>query len=153
MKAFRGKVAVEGMVDGMALVSRFPLSFLGGVNPATGQIIDHESDVFGEFVTGKILIYPTGKGSTVGSYVIYGMKKVGTAPAAMVLVKPDPVTTIGCVISGIPMLHSVEAAVLSIKQGSRVRVSKDVLEVLSNEARSLPLGLFALLVPLCLCCS
>lgn len=153
MKAFRGKVAVEGMVDGTALVSRFPLSFLGGVNPATGQIIDHESDVFGEFVTGKILIYPTGKGSTVGSYVIYGMKKVGTAPAAMVLVKPDPVTTIGCVISAIPMLHSVDAAVLSIKQGSRVRVSKDVLEILSNEARSLPPGLFALLAPLCLCCS
>lgn len=67
-----GKVVVEGEV----IVSRKPLSFLGGVDPETGTITDPESDIKGESITGKILVFPKGKGSTVGSYILYALSKM-----------------------------------------------------------------------------
>ncbi len=78
---------------------------------------------------GKILIYPTGKGSTVGSYVIYGMKKMGTAPAAIIMREADTVTIIGCVLAGIPLVHRVRPDPLEIKAGSLIKVADGIIEV------------------------
>ncbi|MFP3219734.1 MAG: DUF126 domain-containing protein [Candidatus Marsarchaeota archaeon] len=130
-----GKPVVSGDVTGEALVSARPISFLGGVEPSSGKVVDPNSDVKGEVVTGKVLIYPTGKGSTVGSYVIYAMKKMGTAPAAMLLKEADTVTIIGCVLAGIPLVHGFRDELLTIRKGAIVRVNGGMVEV--GESRAL----------------
>ncbi|MFQ1021214.1 aconitase X [Tardisphaera saccharovorans] len=129
LTTYIGKAVVAGTASGEAIVSYKPLSFLGGINPSTGIVIDEESELKGESVKGKVLVYPTGKGSTVGSYIIYAMKKMGTSPAAIIMREADTVTIIGCVLAGIPLVHRVNPDPLEIKAGSMVRVADGTIEV------------------------
>jgi predicted aconitase with swiveling domain len=126
---YSGKAIVKGNASGEALVSLKPISFLGGIDPSTGIIKDEASELKGQTVKGRILIYPTGKGSTVGSYVIYGMKKMGTAPAAIIMREADTVTIVGCVLAEIPLVHRVRPDPLQIRNGSRVSVTYDQINV------------------------
>lgn len=104
MLKFKGRVLVEGIAKGEVLVSKDPISFLGDIDPETGNITRRDSDIQGLTVKDKILIFPHGKGSTVGSYIIYRLKKRGCAPKAILNLRSDLVTIIGCVISEIPLL-------------------------------------------------
>lgn len=113
----------HGSVEGVLMISKRPVSFLGGVNTDDGRIIDPESDRQGESFAGKILAFPHGKGSTVGSYVIYQLKKSGTAPLAIVNQKADPIVATGAIIAEIPMIHEVPMGVLA--DGDRARVNAD----------------------------
>jgi len=61
-----------------------PISFYGGVDPNTGVVLEKGHELQGQSIAGKVLVFPQGKGSTVGSYTLYRMKKNGTAPAAMI---------------------------------------------------------------------
>ena len=65
----------KGKNNGKTLVTKDPISFLGGVDPKTGIVIDKKHELFNQCITDKILVIPSGKGSTVGSYVIYQMIK------------------------------------------------------------------------------
>jgi predicted aconitase with swiveling domain len=88
--------------------------------------------VEGECITGKVFVFPTGKGSTVGSYVIYRMSKLGTAPAALVNSETEAIIATGCVISGIPLVDKLDPDPLTeIKSGDLLKVSADegVVEV------------------------
>lgn len=119
----RGRPIVEGYALGPALVTSEPISFLGGVDPETGIIIEKGHELEGESVSGKILVFPHGKGSTVGSYVIYRLSVGGKAPRAMVNIKTDPVVVAGCVISEIPLVDSPDRDPLEvIRTGDRVFV-------------------------------
>ncbi|MEM2982867.1 MAG: DUF126 domain-containing protein, partial [Candidatus Bathyarchaeia archaeon] len=69
----RGRGLVKGIVEGEALVSRQPISFLGGVDPATGIIMERGHELEGCIVTDKVLVFPHSKGSTVSSYVLFSM--------------------------------------------------------------------------------
>ncbi len=107
-------------------MSRDPVSFYGGVDPETGVVTERGHAVEGECVTGKVFVFPTGKGSTVGSYVIYRMKKLGTAPAAIVNREAEAILATGCVMSGIPMVDGIgEDAMDSLRSGMRLRVDAD----------------------------
>ena len=97
------RVVVEGDAEGEIVVSRKPLSFLGDVDVSTSMVIATDSDACGCMLSGRILIMPTGRGSTVGSYIIYSLKKRGLAPRAIFMTRPDPVIVAGCVISSIPL--------------------------------------------------
>jgi len=102
------------------------VSFYGGVDPETGIVTERGHAVEGECVTGKVFVFPTGKGSTVGSYVIYRMKKLGTAPAAIVNRETEAILATGCVISGIPLVDRIgEDALYSLRSGMRLRVDAD----------------------------
>ena len=72
----KGRAISKGIVEGIAIVSKKPFSFLGGVDEE-GNIIDKESDLYGQSLKGKIFVFPYGRGSTVGSYVIYGLARGG----------------------------------------------------------------------------
>lgn len=109
----------------MALVTRDALSFLGNVNPETGVVIDPGHELYGRCIAGKILIFPKGKGSTVGSYIIYQLKKRGKAPAAMINLKSEPIVAIGAVISGIPLVDGVTEDLLHLLDGTHVTVNAD----------------------------
>jgi len=114
-----------GRASGPALASREPISFLGTVDPETGKVVDPKHQLFGRDVCGKVLIFPGGKGSTVGSYVIYQLKKRGVAPAAMINVRSEPIVAVGAIISGIPLVDGVSEEILATKDGTIVTVDAD----------------------------
>ena len=115
----------SGRASGPALVSRQAISFLGNVNPGTGLVVDPAHELFGQSIAGKVLVFPGGKGSTVGSYVIYQLKKRGLAPAAMINLRSEPIVAVGAIISGIPLVDRVPECVLQIESGTLVEVDAD----------------------------
>ncbi len=114
-----------GRSAGKALVTREPISFLGTVDPDTGMVVDPGHELYGRSIGGKVLIFPEGKGSTVGSYVIYQLKKRGAAPAAMINLQSEPIVAVGAIISGIPLVDRVPEDLLSIEDGIEVVVDAD----------------------------
>ena len=104
----------------MALVSAKPISFLGGVDPQTGEITERDHDLRGKNVGGKVLCFPHGHGSTVGSYVIYSLAKEGLGPRAIVNKRADPVVVVGAIIANIPMVDQVD--IFLINNGDEVEV-------------------------------
>ena len=80
----KGRMINPGRAEAEAIVSREPIGFYGVIDARTGIVIEHGHELEGQCVTGKVLVFPCGKGSTVGSYVIYGLKKNGVGPAAIV---------------------------------------------------------------------
>jgi uncharacterized protein len=121
-----GRKVMGGKAEGEALVSTEPVSFYGGVDPVTGCVTEPGHCCCGENITGKVFIFPTGKGSTVGSYVIYRMKKLGTAPAAIINVETEAILATGCVISDIPLVDMLDQnPVDTIKSGMYVKVDAD----------------------------
>jgi len=123
----KGRVIRHGKAEGEALVSSQPVGFLGGVDPDTGIFIEKGHPLEGKSVKGKVLVFPTGKGSTVGSYVLYRMKKNGTAPAAIINEECEPIVAVGAIISDIPCVDRVK--IEEIKNGDRIRVSGEQVEV------------------------
>jgi hypothetical protein len=123
MIILRGRKISKGKAKGVALVSRKPLSFLGGVDPKTGVVNDSESDIKGESVKDKILVFPRGKGSTVGSYVIYQLKKNGVAPKAIIVEDAETIVATGAIISEIPMVDKIDIS--KIKSGQIIEVDAD----------------------------
>lgn len=115
----------SGRGSGPALVTGQAISFLGNVNPETGVVVDPAHELFGESISGKVLVFPGGKGSTVGSYVIYQLKKRGLAPVAMINLLSEPIVAVGAVISGIPLVDRVGDEVLRIRSGTIVEVDAD----------------------------
>jgi len=115
----------SGCAFGEALVTTEPISFLGNVSPDTGMVVDPEHELYGQCIAGKVLIFPGGKGSTVGSYVIYQLKKRGLAPVAMINIRSEPIVAVGAVISGIPLVDRVPEDILTLKDGVLVTVDAD----------------------------
>ena len=121
-----GRKVMGGTSEGEALVSTDSVSFYGGVDPVTGIITDPGHSCHGKNITGKVFVFPTGKGSTVGSYVIYRMAKLGTAPAAIINEETEAILATGCVISNIPLVDKLDQDPMKvIKNGMRVRVNAD----------------------------
>ncbi|WP_087036292.1 DUF126 domain-containing protein [Thermococcus litoralis] len=127
----KGRKITKGKAKGVALVSKKPLSFLGGVDPKTGIVKDIESDIKGESIKDKILVFPRGKGSTVGSYVIYQLKKNGVAPKAIVVEEAETIVATGAIIAEIPMVDKIDIS--KIKNGQIVEVDADKGEVTIEE--------------------
>jgi len=116
----KGRVIVEGRCRAEALVSMKPISFLGGVDPADGKIIEKKHDLSGICIKGKVLCFPHGHGSTVGSYVLYSLAKKGLAPKAIINETADPVVVVGAIIANIPMIDLID--IRQIRKGDTVEV-------------------------------
>ena len=125
----QARVVKSGRAAGEALVSSEPIGFLGGVDPDTGVVIEPGHPLEGECVAGRVLVFPTGKGSTVGSYTLYRLARNDLAPAAIVNAEADPVVAVGAVISDIPMVDRVDIS--CIQTGDWVEVCGDQLVVSS----------------------
>jgi len=119
----KAHVVSRGMAQGVALVTSQPISFLGSVDVKKGIVVEKGHELEGKSISGKVLVFPGGKGSTVGSYAIYQLKKNGAAPIAMINVKAEPIVAVGAIISDIPLVDNVEKnPVESIKTGDKVLV-------------------------------
>jgi len=115
-----GRKICAGRAEGEALVTSMGISFYGGVDPATGEVVERGHALEGQCIAGKVLVFPTGKGSTVGSYTLYRLKLGGMAPAAIVNAECETITAVGCIISEIPCVDHI--AIDSLKTGARVIV-------------------------------
>ncbi len=123
MHVFKGRVISRGVAEGEALISKDPISFYGGVDPDTGEVIEKGHVLNGVSIAGKVLFFPGGKGSTVGSYIIYRLRKNGVAPKAMVCIEAEPIVAIGAIISDIPLIDRVAWDVFNVvKDGDHVVV-------------------------------
>jgi predicted aconitase with swiveling domain len=123
-----GRQISSGVGTGKALVLGSDLSFLGGVDPETGRIKDKGTGAFNRTVRNRVLVFPKGKGSTVGSYVIYGLKANGKAPAAIVNAQTETIVATGAILAKIPMVDEVDIG--RIRTGDRVTVDGDRGEVI-----------------------
>jgi uncharacterized protein len=106
--ALHGRTIYPGKASGLTLVTRMGISFFGGVDPETGVVVEKGHELEGQSVRGRVLVFPTGKGSTVGSYTLYRLKHNGAAPAAIVNAECETIIAVGCIIAEIPCLDQVE---------------------------------------------
>jgi len=114
----------KGKGKGKLIVSSEPISFLGGVNPENGEIIDPNHELKGKIIKDNVLFIPGGKGSTVGSYVIFQMMKNNTAPKAIICLNAEPIIATGAIMSDIPMVDS-PSDVRNLTTGTLVEVDGD----------------------------
>lgn len=122
-----GRSIFRGTAQGEALVSMQPISFFGGVDPDSGMVVEHGHPLEGQSITGKILIFPTGKGSTVGSYTLYRLKMNGLAPRAILNVECETIIAVGCIIAEIPCVDHIN--IDEIHSGNMVQVDGDCVSV------------------------
>ena len=115
-----GRTIYPGSAEGEALVSRMGISFYGGVDPETGVITEAGHDLQGQSIAGRVLVFPSGKGSTVGSYILYRLQQNGHAPAAILNAACETITAVGCIIAEIPCLDQLDLALLQTGQQIKV---------------------------------
>ena len=122
----RGRKVIGGSAEGEAVVTKEPVSFLGGVNPDKGVVVERGHELEGQSITGKIFVFPHGKGSTAGPYIIYAMAKRKTAPVAMINVEAEPIIAVGAAMGNIPLVDRLDKNPLEvIATGDHVRVDGD----------------------------
>jgi predicted aconitase with swiveling domain len=120
----KGRALSKGTAKGKTLVTSQPISFLGGVDPSTGLVVEKNHELNGEVVAGRVLVFPHGKGSTVGTYIIYQLSKNGKAPCAIVNSVTEPIVAVGAIISGIPAVDKLEVdPIKTLKSGQLVEVN------------------------------
>jgi len=122
-----GRVITHGHAEGEALVSREAIGFFGGVDPETGAVIEPGHELEGQSIAGKILVFPNGKGSTVGSYTIYRLRKKGLAPAGIINAQSEAIVAVGAIISDIPMVDRIDVS--QIRTGVKVTIDGDKVQV------------------------
>ena len=133
----RGRKIIGGVAEGEAVVTRQPISFLGGVNPDRGMVVERGHELEGKNITGKIFIFPHGKGSTAGPYIIYAMAKRKTAPSGMINLEAEPIIAVGAAMGKIPLVDRLDKNPLEvISTGDRVRIDGDqgIVEVTKRES-------------------
>ncbi len=131
----QGKTVKKGIVSGEAIVSRMPFSFLGDIDVNTGKVTPRGHDLEGQSVAGKIFVFPTGKGSTVGPNVAYQAKQLGNAPLGMICIEVEPVIAMVAIMNDIPMVHKLDRDPLTvIKTGDYIRMdaTAGIVEVIQN---------------------
>ena len=119
----KGRMISPGKVEGAAIVSPDPIGFYGGIDAKTGIVIEKGHPLEGKCVTDKILVFPCGKGSTVGSYVIYGLEKNGDAPKGIVNKETETIVATGVILAGIPCVDQID--IEKIKDGDTVLLDAD----------------------------
>ena len=124
----KGRMISPGHVEGEAIVSPEPIGFYGGIDLNTGMVIEKGHPLEGQSVKGKILVFPNGKGSTVGSYVIYGLEKNGVGPLGIINRETETIVATGAILAGIPCIDHVD--INQIITGDIIELNADDGEVL-----------------------
>ncbi len=126
MIRIKAKPVTQGIAEGEAIVSHMPLSFTGGLDPDTGIVREPGHELEGRSVAGKILVFPSGKGSTTGSWQFYAAFKRGHAPKGIINVRAEGVVAVSAIITETPMVHELEEDPFEwIENGDFVRINAD----------------------------
>ena len=124
-----GQVAVAGSASGPALVLDEPLSFWGGLDPVTGEIVEANHPQRGEIVTGRILVMPSGRGSSSSATVLAESVRLGTGPAGIILGELDEIVAIGALVAAelygtaIPVVVEPTDRYATIESGDRITLT------------------------------
>ena len=113
----------ETEIKGSAIITRQEITFLGGVDDESGKIIDRTHELYGKSIAGRILIFPKSRGSTVGSYVIYGLSRNKKAPLAMIVNSVDNIVLAGAIIARIPLIKCSDERIFNEKTGKRITIN------------------------------
>ena len=130
-RILNGKPVVAGSAEGAALVSKEPISFWGGVCPRTGEIIDRRHERSGAIVTGRVFVFPQGRGSSTSSAIFLESIKAGVAPAAIINLKVDPILALGSIVShelyhqAVPIVVLPEEDFFSIREDDHLTIEPD----------------------------
>jgi predicted aconitase with swiveling domain len=122
-----GRCISRGKAEGEAIVTKDPIVFNWGINPRSGIVLEKGHELVGQSVKGKILVFPHGKGSTGGSWVIYQMGVLRTGPKGMLCIKSEIITTVGAILANIPLVDKCHRNPLEIVK------TGDYIEVNANE--------------------
>ncbi|MFC2038727.1 aconitase X swivel domain-containing protein [Chloroflexota bacterium] len=121
-----GKTVKSGIVEGEAIVSRLPFSFLGDLDVMTGKVTPAGHDIEGQSIAGKIFVFPAGKGSTVGPNVAYAANQLGNMPKGMICAEIEPVMAMVAIMNDIPMVHNLdENPVEVIQTGDYIKMDAE----------------------------
>jgi predicted aconitase with swiveling domain len=126
----KSRVLADGSGEGPALVLDQPLSFWGGVDPATGMIIDARHPQRGTSVAGRVLVMGSVRGSSSSSSVLAEAVRAGLAPAAILLGEPDLILAVGAAVAEelyeirVPVLHLSPADLAGIPHGATVAIAE-----------------------------
>jgi predicted aconitase with swiveling domain len=128
-KKLKGRCVVPGRCEGKVIVTSQPISFWGGVDPETGCINDPRHELFGQSISGRVLAFPFGKGSSTGSLIMLELARVDKAPAAIINMRTEPILATGPVVirhfygKEIPVVTLSDDAFKMLKTGQHVRVN------------------------------
>ena len=131
VRELKGKAVISGSAEGKALVSKEPLSFWGGVDPQTGEITDRRHDRSGANISGKVFVFPHGKGSSTSSAVLLESIRNTVAPIAMINVKVEPILALGAILAEemyqrtIPIIVLTEDDFIQIQEGDDLLIQPD----------------------------
>jgi len=123
----QGRCIFSGTVQGEALVTTQAISFFGGIDPETGIVVERGHELEGQCIAGKVLVFPTGKGSTVGSYTLFRLKHNSKAPLAILNAECETITAVGCIIAEIPCVDQLP--IDEIQNGSLVQVDGKLVDL------------------------
>ena len=111
-RQFHGISIVTGCATGQLLHSQTPLSFWGGTDPRTGEIIDRHHDLHGQVIAGRVLAIPAGRGSCTGSVAILELLLNAVNPAALILEHADHILIAGVIVAAKLFDRSIPVVVL-----------------------------------------
>lgn len=130
MIVLTGRIVVPGQAEGEALVTREPISGWGGIDPAEGRVIESRHELNGVSFTGKILVFPSAKGSSGWSGFFQSTRLLGTAPAAMIIGRISAKSALGAVVTRVPAVTDLDQDPCEvIKTGDWVRIRNGTVEV------------------------
>ena len=93
------QLLVSGTASGAVLKLAEPLSLWGGLEPTTGEIIDRRHPQSGQIVTGRVLVMPSGRGSSSASSILLEAVRLNTTPAAIITAEVDGILALGAVVA------------------------------------------------------
>jgi len=122
----KGRSINPGKAEGEVIICNGPFSMKGDLDPKSGKVNVKGHPLEGKSLAGKIFVFTTGRGSSVGPYIVYEAKKAGMAPAAMICQECEPIIALGAIMADIPMVDRLDKdPLVAIKPGDRVRVDGD----------------------------
>jgi predicted aconitase with swiveling domain len=128
----KGRIISPGKSKGNAIVSNEPIGFYGGVDINTGIIIEKNHPLENKSIKDKILVFPCGKGSTVGSYVIYGLKKNKVAPLGIINEETETIVATGVILAGIPCIDKIDISKISDGDLLSLDAENGIVEIEKN---------------------
>lgn len=129
-EVLKGRKIVEGKAEGYAIVAHHDcISFMGSTNPKTGYIIERGHELEGQCMKGKILVFPSSKGSTGGSYMLYDAVKRGVGPVAIINTEAESIVVIGAIVSDLPMVDHIDISKIETGDYVKVDATNGVVEV------------------------
>jgi uncharacterized protein len=132
---FTGRVIFPGIAEGEALVTCVGISFFGGVDPETGVVAEKGHELEGQSIQGKILVFPAGKGSTIGSYTLYRLKHAGLAPAAILNAQCETITAVGCIMAEIPCVDQIPIEQFTTGDWVKIEGGSGSVEIIQRSGR------------------